>query len=207
MVRSQIEDRGITNRRILAAMAAVPREHFVPEHLLDQACTDTPLPSGYGQTISQPFMVALMTQLAGLDRHSRVLDVGTGTGYHAAVLSRIARQVWTLERVPELSRAARRRLDQLGIRNVTCLVGDGAQGYAPLAPFDAIVVAAAAPTPPPALLSQLAPGGRLVIPIGDRVEQHLMVYQASPTAPGHQRTDAGPCRFVPLVSPDAFDHE
>jgi protein-L-isoaspartate(D-aspartate) O-methyltransferase len=205
MVRRQIAARGITDRRVLAALASVPREHFVPEHLLDQACTDTPLPAGHGQTISQPFMVALMTTEARLGRRSRVLEIGTGTGYHAAVLARIAGHVWTLERVPQLSTAAQRRLTELEIANVTCLVGDGAQGYPAEAPYDAIVVAAAAPVVPPLLLRQLAPGGRLVIPVGDRIEQRLLVYQA--TDAGYRVHDAGPCRFVPLLSPDAFRAE
>jgi protein-L-isoaspartate(D-aspartate) O-methyltransferase len=197
MVRRQIASRGITDRRVLAAMAAVPREEFVPEHLLDQACADVPLPSGHGQTISQPFIVALMTAEARLDRHSRVLEIGTGTGYHAAVMAHIAHAVWTIERVPELSAAARRRLDALGVRNVTCVAGDGARGYPEQAPYDAIVVAAAAAAVPPALPDQLAPHGRLVIPIGDRVEQRLMVYQRDGAE--LRARDLGPCRFVPLL--------
>lgn len=202
MVRRQLAARGISDRRVLAALATVPREHFVPEHLLDQACADLPLPAAHGQTISQPYIVALMTQVAGLNRRSRVLEIGTGTGYHAAVLANLGQHVWTVERVPELSAAAGLRLAEIGVRNVTLVVGDGALGHAPAAPYDAIVVAAAAPAAPPALLDQLAPGGRLVIPVGDRYEQRLMVYRRS--ANGFESTDTGPCRFVPLISPDAF---
>ncbi len=202
MVRRQLAARGITDRRVLATLATVPREHFVPEHLLDQACADLPLPTAHGQTISQPYIVALMTEAAGLTRHSRVLDVGTGSGYHAAVLARLGRHVWSVERVPELSAAAARRLAAAGITNVSLVVGDGAEGYGGGAPYEAIVVAAAAPAPPPALLEQLAPGGRLVIPIGDLAAQRLQVYRRR--GDGLDVTDAGPCRFVPLLSRFAF---
>ena len=205
MVRRQLAARGISDRRVLAALATVPREHFVPEHLLDQACADLPLPSAHGQTISQPFIVALMTQEAALTRRSRVLEVGTGTGYHAAVLANLADHVWTVERVPELSVAAQRRLSEIGVDNVTLIVGDGAEGHEAAAPYDAIVVAAAAPAPPAPLVRQLTPGGRLIIPVGDRAEQRLMVYRRH--GDGLEARDAGPCRFVPLVSPHAFDPE
>src|SRR6267378_1657375 len=127
MVRRQLASRGISDRRVLAALATVPREHFVPEHLMDQACADAALPAAHGQTISQPFIVALMTQEAGLTRRSRVLEIGTGTGYHAAVLANLSHHVWTVERVPELSAAAARRLEEIGVRNVTLVVGDGAR--------------------------------------------------------------------------------
>lgn len=206
MVSRQLAARGISDKRVLAALATVPREHFVPEHLMDQACADAPLPSAHGQTISQPYIVALMTQEAALDRRSRVLDIGTGTGYHAAVLANLARHVWSVERVPELALAARRRLQEIGVQDVTVVEGDGAQGYPPAAPYDAIVVAAAAPFPPPALIRQLRPNGRLVIPIGDLVEQRLMTYRPRPDGQLESR-DNGPCRFVPLVSPDAFRPE
>lgn len=202
MVREQLANRGIGDRRVLAAMAAVPREFFVAPHLRDRAYDDQPLPAGSGQTISQPFMVALMTQEAGLTRRSRVLEVGTGTGYHTAVLAIIAAHVWTSERLPELARGARVRLERLGVRNVDYLIGDGAEGHADQAPYSAIVVAAAAPAPPPRLLNQVDLGGRLVIPIGDRSLQDLMVYERTPG--GFREWNAGSCRFVPLVSPAAF---
>lgn len=205
MVRRQLAARGISDRRVLAALATIPREHFVPEHLLDQACADLPLPSAHGQTISQPYIVALMTQEAALTRRSRVLEVGTGTGYHAAVLANLAGHVWTVERVAELSAAAKRRLSEIGVENVTLVVGDGAEGHAPGAPYDAIVVAAAAPSPPDPLIRQLAAQGRLIIPVGNRVEQHLMVYRRRED--GLESRNAGPCRFVPLVSPLAFGAE
>lgn len=202
MVRRHLAARGISDRRVLAAMVAVPRERFVPPHLTEQAYDDAPLPIGHDQTISQPYIVALMTQAARLTRRSAVLEIGTGSGYHTAVLAHIARHVWSVERVAALSRDAERRLATLGIRNVTLLVGDGGLGYPAAAPYDAIVVAAAAPRPPQPLTDQLALGGRLVIPIGDRALQELVVVQR--TADGLRTQHAGPCRFVPLVSSEGF---
>jgi protein-L-isoaspartate(D-aspartate) O-methyltransferase len=201
MVRQQLERRGLTNRRVLAAMAAVPREAFVPSAVRNRAYTDGPLPNG--QTISQPYMVALMTGEAGITRTSRVLEIGTGSGYQTAVLARIARHVWTVERIADLLASAADRLAELGITNVSFLQGDGALGHAPYAPFDAIVVTAAAPSPPPCLLEQLAPDGRLVIPIGDLASQRLVVYHR--VGDGYEKRATTPCRFVPLLSPHAFD--
>ncbi|MFQ6046086.1 MAG: protein-L-isoaspartate(D-aspartate) O-methyltransferase [Gemmatimonadales bacterium] len=202
MVRRQLAARGITDRRVLAAMAAVPRERFVPLHLFDKAYDDSPLPVGYDQTISQPYIVALMTQEARLTRRSSVLEVGTGTGYHTAILATLARHVWSVERLSGLSHDARGRLELLGIHNVTLVVGDGALGYPEAAPFDAIVVAAAAPSPPRPLLDQLAMGGRMVIPIGDLALQEMVIVERSES--GYRERHAGPCRFVPLVSAEAF---
>jgi len=202
MVREQLASRGITDRRVLATMLAVPREAFVAADLQERAYDDQPLPSEAGQTISQPYIVALMTQEVRLTRRSKVLEVGTGTGYHTAILAMLAARVWTCERLPELAAQARRRLEDLGLRNVVYSVSDGAQGHAPGAPYGAIVVAAAAPAPPPRLLNQLDLGGRLVIPIGDRSLQELLIFERTPT--GYRESNAGPCRFVPLVSPAAF---
>jgi protein-L-isoaspartate(D-aspartate) O-methyltransferase len=203
MVRQQLMARGIGDRRVLAAMASVPRHRFVPEQLIYQAYDDGPLPIGHEQTISQPYIVALMTLEARVDRRSRVLDVGTGTGYQAAVLAKIASHVWTVERLAALACEAEARLRSLRVTNVSVVVGDGATGLPEQAPYDAIVVAAAAPHPPPQLLDQLALGGRLVIPIGDRALQELTVIERR-TSGMHSRT-AGGCRFVPLVSPEAFE--
>jgi protein-L-isoaspartate(D-aspartate) O-methyltransferase len=202
MVRRQLADRGITDRRVLAAMRTVPREDFVPPDLIRDAYGDHPLRIGAGQTISQPYIVALMTEAAHLTRHSRVLEIGTGSGYHAAVLARLAGTVWTIDRLPDLARQARQRLAMLGVVNVTVLIGDGALGYPPAAPYDAILVAAAAPGPPPALLRQLAPGGRLVIPVGGREVQDLRVYERTPR--GTVTQDLCACCFVPLLSREAF---
>ena len=202
MVRRQLAARDITDRRVLAAMAAIPRDAFVPEHLRQHAFDDGPLPIGHDQTISQPYIVALMTQAARITRHSRVLDVGTGSGYQAAILAKLAAHVWTIERLQTLSDAARQQLSELGLSNVSFLIGDGAHGHAEAAPYDAIVVAAAAPVPPPALLEQLAHGGRLVIPIGDRALQDLTIIER--VDDDFRTTHAGACRFVPLVSAVAF---
>jgi len=203
MVQHDLRRRGITNARVLAAMASVPREVFVPTTLLRRAYSDRPLPIGDGQTISQPYMVALMTGETGITRKSRVLEIGTGSGYQTAVLARIALHVWTKERVSQLLAEAADRLRKLGITNVTFMHGDGALGHPSCTPFDAIVVTAAAPFPPPALLEQLSCDGRLVIPIGDLAAQHLMIYQR--TNSGFTEREVTPCRFVPLVSPQAFD--
>ncbi len=203
MVRRHLWARGLRDRRVLAAMAWVPRELFVAPALARQAYDDAPLPATHGQTISQPYIVALMTAEACLTRRSRVLEIGTGTGYHAAVLAKLAHTVWTVERVPEMAKDAADRLARLGLTNVVCLVGDGAQGHAPAAPYHAILVAAAVPAPPPRLLNQLDLWGHLVIPVGDLSLQELMVYQRTPA--GFDARSSGPCRFVPLVSPAAFD--
>jgi protein-L-isoaspartate(D-aspartate) O-methyltransferase len=203
MVQRQLAARGIADRRVLAAMAAVPRERFVPAHLDQHAYDDGPLPIGHQQTISQPFIVALMTREAAVTRRSHVLDVGTGSGYQAAVFAKLARHVWTIERLSELARQAERRLRDLGITNVTTAVGDGAAGHPEAAPYDAILVAAAAPRPPEPLLAQLAIGGRLVIPIGDRALQELTVVERR--MDGFRSRHAGGCRFVPLISPHAFE--
>ncbi len=202
MVRRQLVARGITDRRVLASMASTPRESFVPAHFFDRAYADTPLPVGCDQTISQPYIVALMTVEARLTRRSAVLEVGTGTGYHTAILAKIARYVWSIERLAELARDAEWRLRALGIGNVTIIVGDGGFGHQAAAPYDAIVVAAAAPNPPTPLLQQLAIGGRMVIPLGDRALQELVIVERTPS--GYERHTAGPCRFVPFVSSTAF---
>jgi protein-L-isoaspartate(D-aspartate) O-methyltransferase len=202
MLRHHLAGRDITNRRVLAAMAAVPREHFVPDHLRAHAYDDGPLPIGHDQTISQPYIVALMTQEARIGRAATVLDVGTGSGYQAAVAARIAKWVVSVERLASLSEDAAVRLARLGVHNVSFVVGDGAAGWPTTAPYDAIIVAAAAPKIPEQLLQQLAMHGRLIIPVGDRALQDLTVVERTPR--GLRTTRAGACRFVPLVSNDAF---
>lgn len=202
MVRTQLAGRGIADQNVLDAMANVPRECFLPDEQRHLAYADRPLPIGLDQTISQPYIVALMAEQARLAPSSRVLEVGTGSGYAAAVFARIAHHVWTIERLDQLAQEAKQRFVDLSIDNVTTVVGDGALGYPDAAPFDAIIVAAAAPNAPLPLLEQLDDGGLLVIPVGDRAFQDLQVIER--TAGGYREHAAGSCRFVPLVSPEAF---
>ncbi len=187
--------------RIREAIAATPRERFVDHDHRPRAYDNTPLPLGHGQTISQPFIVALMTQLAAPGPEDKVLDVGTGSGWQAAILARLAREVHGLEVIPELARQARSRLQALGLENVVIHEGDGWRGLPEAAPFDVIVVAAAAPEIPPALEEQLAPGGRLVIPVGPtHGRQWLTLVEKD--AQGHlHRRRLLPVAFVPLVRP------
>lgn len=166
MVERDIAARGVRDARVLQAMRAVPRERFVPEHRLEEACADHPLPIGAGQTISQPYIVALMSEALQLSGGERVLEIGTGSGYAAAVLSRLAREVHTIERIPALAAQAQRMLAELQVANVQVHVGDGSLGWPAAAPYDAIVVTAAGPRIPAALREQLAPLGRLVMPVG-----------------------------------------
>ncbi len=202
MVAQQIRRRGVRDRRVLAALATVPRHPFVPPSLRGSAHDDAPLPIGCGQTISQPYIVALMTAAILPHRHHRVLEVGTGSGYQAAILAHLVREVHTVERLAELSAAAAARLAALGIRNVACHVGDGAEGWPDAAPYDGILVTAAAPDVPPALVEQLAPGGRVVVPVGDLGLQVLTI--AERDAAGVRRWTDCACRFVPLIGPHAF---
>ncbi|MGA3006639.1 MAG: protein-L-isoaspartate(D-aspartate) O-methyltransferase [Opitutaceae bacterium] len=185
------------------AMRAVPREHFVPPELAAQAQKDRPLPIGYGQTISQPSLVAFMTAQLGLAPHSRVLEIGTGTGYQTAILAELAAEVYSIERIPELSAAAGRRLARLGYKNIALRIDDGARGWPEAVPFDAILLTAAAPEVPPRLLAQLKIGGRLVAPEGGSGESQTLLL-VEKTDPGTiRRFDLGAVHFVPLVSGDA----
>ena len=197
--------RHVRDRRVLDAMRAVPRDAFVPPGLRHRAFEDGALPIGNGQTISQPLIVAMMTEAAALDGDERVLEVGTGSGYQAAVLAHVVREVVTVERVGELRRGARATLRRLGIHNVRCLLAGAALGAPGDGPFDAIVVTAAAPDVPEALIQQLAEGGRLVIPVGRRTAQELLVV----TRRGERlrRRSLGGCRFVPLLGEGGFADE
>jgi protein-L-isoaspartate(D-aspartate) O-methyltransferase len=203
MVERQLRGRDIVDERVLAAMERVPRELFVPEDLRRQAFDDAALPIGAGQTISQPYMVARICEELGLDGDERVLDVGTGSGYQAAVLAELADEVHSIERVPELAEQARRNLAAAGYDRVVVHVGDGSRGLPEHAPYDAIAVAAAAPGFPQALYDQLKPGGRLVVPVGKRHGQRLQVIVRSPEGPAVLRSV--PCRFVPLVGEEGFE--
>lgn len=203
MVERQLRGRDIVDERVLEAMERVPRELFVPEELRDRAFDDAALPIGAGQTISQPYMVARIAEELGLDGDERVLDVGTGSGYQAAVLAELADEVHTIERIAELTEQARANLAATGYDNVVAHVGDGSRGLPEHAPYDAIAVAAAAPTFPQALYDQLRTGGRLVVPVGGRRGQRLEVVVRSPEGPAVIRSV--PCRFVPLVGEEGFE--
>jgi protein-L-isoaspartate(D-aspartate) O-methyltransferase len=199
MVELQLRRRGIEDERVLDAMRRVPRELFVPEESRDAAYADAALPIGGGQTISQPCMVALICEQLALRGSERVLDVGTGSGYQAAVLAELAAEVYTIERVPELVPPARANLAAAGYaERVELHVGDGSRGLSEHAPFAAIAVTAAALEPPPALYDQLEPRGRLVVPVGGAGGQWLEVVVRTPEGPAVRRSV--PCRFVPLVA-------
>jgi protein-L-isoaspartate(D-aspartate) O-methyltransferase len=202
MVAEQLEARGIADRRVLEAMSQVPREAFIDERDRRRAYLDMPLRIGFGQTISQPYMVAIICQTADVHEGDRVLDIGTGSGYQAAVLAELGAEVHTVERIPELAERARRNLEAAGYGDVDVRVGDGSLGLAELAPFDAIVVAAAAPEMPATLYDQLKPGGRLIVPVGGPRGQRLEVIVRSPEGPAVTRSV--PCRFVPLVGAEGF---
>jgi protein-L-isoaspartate(D-aspartate) O-methyltransferase len=203
MVERQLRRRGIADERVLAAMGEVPREEFVPERLRADAYSDAALPIGGGQTISQPWIVAAICQGLELKGDERVLEIGSGSGYSAAVLARLAARVIGFERLEPLAARARRTLGRLGVAEVELRLGDGSRGLPEQAPFDSIAVHATAPAPPRALLGQLADGGRLVVPIAAESFDLLTVF--------HRRGDRllreeiGPCRFVPLIGEEGFD--
>ncbi len=202
MVGVQLRGRDVVDERVLAAMERVPRELFVPEKLRDRAYDDAALPIGAGQTISQPYMVARICEALSLTGHERVLDVGTGSGYQAAVLAELAEEVDTVERIPQLAEHARANLAVAGYGRVRVHVGDGSRGLPERAPFDAIAVAAAAPELPRTLYDELEPRGRLVVPVGRRGMQRLEVIVRSPEGPAVLRSV--PCRFVPLLGEEGF---
>ena len=210
MVEWQLRRRGIRDQRVLEAMATVPRELFVPERDRRRAYADSALPIGHGQTISQPWIVAAICEALALEGSERVLEIGTGSGYSAAVLAMLADAVITVERVEELAIAARRLLAEIGISNVEVVIGDGSAGLPDRAPYEAIAVHATAPSPPSTLIEQLAPGGRLVIPIATDAADMLTVYrrlggQVDPkTGGGLERIVIGPCRFVPLIGSEGY---
>jgi len=198
MVDGQVRSRGVVDERVLEAMVAVPRHLFVPEQYRQHAHADRPWPIGHGQTISQPLMVALMLEAARLTPGERVLEVGGGSGYQAALLGQLVREVVALEIVPALAERARQTVAELGYDNVEILLADGNLGHEPKAPYDAILVAAAAPTVPEALIAQLTIGGRLLMPVGGSFQQTLL--RLTKKVDGSIRTDdLGYCVFVPLV--------
>lgn len=205
MVKKQIARRGLLNERLLAAFESVPRHLFVPEEYRDAAYDDSPLPIGFTQTISQPYIVALMTDLLNLKGDERVLEIGTGSGYQAAILGKMAEEVHTVEYLPELATRADKLLKELGVDNVHVHVGDGSLGWPAAAPYNGILVAAAAPQTPKILLSQLADGGRLVLPVGGRGKQNLEVWKKA----GEEFTTKieTAVAFVPLRGEKGWDRK
>ncbi len=202
MVAEQLRTRGIRDERVLSAMEEIPRHRFLPPSLQDRAYEDCPLPIGEGQTISQPYIVAQMTEALRISGGEKVLEIGTGSGYQTAVLSRLAGEVVTVERLPELLEGARRILAELEIENVIFRVGDGSMGVPEHAPFDRIIVTAASPEVPAPLFEQLAEEGIMVIPVGSRWEQDLLRVRKSE---GNMRKEfLGGCRFVPLIGQCGF---
>jgi len=205
MVEEQIASRGITDLRVIAAMEKVPRHLFVEEALQSQAYNDHPLPIGEKQTISQPYMVALMTEALQLKEKERVLEIGAGSGYQTAILAELAEKVFSIERIRSLAVKARQLLYELGYYNIEIKIFDGTYGWVEEAPFDAIVVTAGAPDIPQPLLDQLAMGGRLVIPVGDAYVQDLI--RVTKTEEGIKKEDLGGCRFVKLIGKYGWEAE
>jgi len=200
MVAEQIAGRGVKDERVLEVMRTLPRHLFVPPSAQAEAYADKPLPIGGGQTISQPYIVAFMTELLGVGPEDTVLEIGTGSGYQAAVLGRLARQVYTIEIIPRLAQEAEARLKVMGYSNVEVKAGDGYLGWPEQAPFDRIIVTAAPPEIPPALLAQLKRGGRMVLPVGKTGRtQQLMVLEKSRTSDEIVGRNVIPVRFVPMV--------
>ena len=203
MVETQMRRRGITDQRVLAAMSKVPRHEFLSRQYWPDAYADHPVPIGEQQTTSQPYIIAVMLQAAEIKPQDRVLEIGAGSGYQTALLCELAREVFAVERYPALAEEVSRRLEQFGYKNAIAVTGDGSLGLPQHAPYDAIVVAAAAPRIPPALVEQLASAGRLVIPVGDAQQQVLQV--ARKDADGNvSLTSLESCRFVPLVGQQGF---
>lgn len=198
MVRQQLMDRGIADSRVLRAFGKVPRHLFLDEALWPQAYDDNPLPIGEKQTISQPYIVALMTETLQLTGKERVLEVGTGSGYQAAILAELAEEVYSIERIPALAKRARKVLDSLKYTNIIIRIGDGTNGLKEYGPYDAIITTAAAPEAPDPLLEQLDVGGKLIIPIGDEYTQDLKVY-VKEAEDAYREESLGGCRFVKLI--------
>jgi protein-L-isoaspartate(D-aspartate) O-methyltransferase len=205
MVASLVK-RGITDQRVIGAMLEIPRHIFVEEAMAAQAYSDSSLPIGEKQTISQPYIVAKMTQMLELTGREKVLELGTGSGYQAAVLATLADRVYTVERIRPLALKARRALDSLGLLNVNLRIGDGTGGWEEEAPFDAILVTAGAPYVPGCLIDQLAPGGRLVIPVGNRSDQSLVLVSKGPDGSVEKQESDG-CRFVRLIGRNGWSEE
>ena len=204
MVKEQLISRGINDKRIVEAFLKVPRHEFVPPSLKEEAYNDYPLPIGFGQTISQPYMVAIMLETARLKPQQRVLEIGTGSGYQTALLLQLVKEVYSIERVPELAGRAKEILERLGYSEVKIKIGDGSVGWEEFAPFDRIIVTAAAPEIPVSLKRQLSPnGGNLIVPVGQRYHQILKI--VSREGKNYNIKEGDPCVFVPLVGKEGWE--
>ena len=203
MVESQLRERGISDERLLAAMSKVPRHEFVSQQNWNEAYADHPIPIAEKQTTSQPYMIAAMIQAAEIKPEDCVLEIGAGSGYQTALLAELASQVFAVERYPSLAETAQHTLERLGYRNAKIVTGDGSLGLPEAAPFDAIIVSAAAPRLPPALVEQLAVAGRLIVPVGESEQQVVQLLQKNADGSTSIRTLEG-CRFVPLIGEQGF---
>jgi protein-L-isoaspartate(D-aspartate) O-methyltransferase len=203
MVESQLRQRGIRDERLLAAMSTVPRHEFVSQQNWNEAYADHPIPIAEKQTTSQPYMIAAMIQAAEIKPEDRVLEIGAGSGYQTAVLAELASQVFAVERYASLAETAQKTLERLGYRNAKIVTGDGSLGMPEVAPFNVIIVSAAAPRVPPALVEQLAVGGRLIVPVGESEQQVVQLLQKNADGSTSIRTLEG-CRFVPLIGEQGF---
>ncbi len=203
LIEKELKPAGITDERVLEAIRKVKREKFIPPSLRDKAYGNYPLPIGENQTISQPYIVALMTQALNIKENDKVLEIGTGSGYQAAILAELARIVYTVERIPALLDRARTNLYSLGYKNVILILGDGTKGLPEYAPYDKIIVTAAAPHIPEALMEQLKNGGKMVIPVGDRYVQDLVLIEKALNGRIY-KSSLGGCRFVPLIGENGW---
>jgi len=203
LIRHLIQNGYLSSKEVIDAMREVPREIFVPESMKKHAYDDTPLEIGYGQTISAPHMVAIMSEALNLKRNSKVLEIGTGTGYHAAVTAKIVKDghVYTVERIEKLAEEARKNFEKIGIENVTVVVGDGSVGLPEYSPFDRIYATCAAPAVPPRLIEQLSEGGKMLIPVGGRICDLILIEKRN----GITEKNLGGCAFVPMIGEEGFD--
>jgi len=205
MLKSQIISRGIKDKKVLKAISEIPRHYFVLEEYLDEAYADKPLPIGYNQTISQPYIVALMTELLELNENDRVLEIGTGSGYQTAILAKIAKEVYTIDRIPELVEFAKKNIAKLKLKNINFKIGDGTLGWKEFTPFDKIIVTAASPSIPNTLVNQLNNNGIMVIPVGPKYSQTLKVIRKINNKLNEENSIE--CIFVPLIGKEAWKEE
>jgi len=205
MLKSQIISRGIKDKKVLKAISEIPRHYFVLEEYLDEAYADKPLPIGYNQTISQPYIVALMTELLELNENDKVLEIGTGSGYQTAILAKIAKEVYTIDRIPELVEFAKKNIAKLKLKNINFKIGDGTLGWKEFAPFNKIIVTAASPSIPNTLVNQLNNNGIMVIPVGPRYSQTLKVIRKINNKLNEENSIE--CIFVPLIGKEAWKEE